>query len=59
MLGQNGIQIERQQEYTQRFDVDRFGRYCQFRIQNSSGVIGIRSVVLEEFEGEREPRTHV
>ena len=59
MLGSAGVQIERQQEYTERFPVDMLGRYCQFRIQCSTGAIGIRSVILEDFEDQREPRTHI
>jgi hypothetical protein len=58
-IGYNGVQIERQQESTERFDVDMFGRYCQFRIANTQGTIGIRSVFLEEFEDQREPRTQL
>jgi hypothetical protein len=59
MLGSNGIQIERGQESTERFDVELFGRYCQFRIENFNGTIGVRSVVLEGYEDQREPRTNV
>ena len=59
MLGGNGVQIEREQETTERFDVDMFGGYCQFRIQNTTGTIGIRSVVLEEYEDQREARTQL
>jgi len=59
MLGSNGIQVERQQESTERFNVDLVGRYCQFRIENASGSIGVRSVILEDFEDDREPRHHV
>lgn len=58
-LGNNGVQVEREQEGTERFDVDMHGRYCQFRITNTSGTIGIRSVVLEDYEAQREPRHHV
>ena len=59
MLGYNGVQIERNQESTERFQVDMFGRYCQFRIQNNVGAIGVRSVILEDYEAQREPRTQV
>jgi hypothetical protein len=59
MLGYNGVQIERQQESTERFSVDMFGHYCQLRIENSVGAIGIRSIVLEDYEDQREPRTQV
>ena len=59
MLGHNGVQLERQQESTERFSVDLFGRYCQFRIQNTSGTLGIRSVIVEEFEDQRAPRTEI
>jgi len=59
MLGNNGIQLERPQESTERFDVGMFGRYCQFRFENNAGTIGIRSVILEGFEDQREPRTQV
>lgn len=59
MIGYNGVQIERQQESTERFQVDMFGRFCQFRIQNTQGTIGIRAVVLEDFEDQREVRTQL
>lgn len=59
MLGANGVQIERQQESTERFTVDMLGKYCQFRIENTQGTIGIRSVVLEDFEDQRAPRTQL
>jgi hypothetical protein len=59
MLGQNGVQLERQQESTERFSVDMYGRYCQFRIQNTIGTLGIRSVIVEDFEDQRAPRTEV
>jgi hypothetical protein len=59
MLGYNGVQIERNQESTERFQVDMFGRYCQFRIENSVGAVAIRSVILEGYEAQREPRTQV
>jgi hypothetical protein len=59
MLGYNGVQIERKQESTERFQVDMFGRYCQFRIENSVGAVAIRSVILEGYEAQREPRTQV
>ena len=58
-IGYNGVQIERQQESTERFEVDMFGRYCQFRVSNTQGTVGIRSVVLEEFEDQREARTQL
>ena len=57
-LGENGIQVEREQEATERFQVDMSGRYCQFKIENTSGSIGVRSVVLEDYEDDREPRHH-
>ena len=59
MLGNNGIQVEREQEGTERYAVDLDGRYCQFRIQNSAGSIGVRSVILEDYEAQREPRHHI
>lgn len=58
-IGYNGVQIERLQESTERFQVDMFGRYCQFRISNTQGTIGIRAIFLEEFEDQREPRTQL
>lgn len=59
MLGSNGIQVEREQVSTERFPVNMFGRYCQFRIENDEGYLGIRSVILEDYEDQREPRTQV
>ena len=59
MLGNNGIQVERPQESTERFDVDMTGRYCQFKIRNTTGSIGVRTVILEGYEDQREPRTQV
>jgi len=59
MLGANGIQVERQQQSTERFDVSGYGRYCQFRIQNDEGFLGVRSVIVEDYEDQREPRTQV
>jgi hypothetical protein len=49
MLGYNGVQLERQQESTERFTVDLYGRYCQFRIQNVMGTLGISSVIIGDF----------
>ena len=59
MLGYNGIQVEREQEVTERFPIDMTGRYCQFRIENSVGSVGIRSVILEDNEDQREPRHQI
>lgn len=59
MLGKNGVQLERQQESTERFDVGMRGRYCQFRIENTQGTIGIRSVIVEDYEDQREPRPQI
>jgi hypothetical protein len=59
MLGNNGIQVEREQEITERYPIDMRGRYCQFRIENTTGSVGVRSVVLEDYEDAREPRHHV
>jgi hypothetical protein len=59
MLGNNGIQVERPQESTERFDVDMTGRYCQFKIRNTRGSIGVRTVILEGYEDQREPRTQL
>jgi hypothetical protein len=58
MLGNNGIQVEREQQGTERFDINMRGRFCQLRIENTVGSIGIRSVVLEDYEDSREPRHH-
>jgi hypothetical protein len=59
ILGNNGIEVEREQEATSRFNVAMHGRYCQFRIQNTQGSIGVRSVIVEDYEDQREPRHHV
>jgi hypothetical protein len=56
MLGANGIQLERKQEETERFQIGLKSRYIQFKIENTQGTINIRQVSLEAYEDEREPR---
>jgi hypothetical protein len=58
MLGDNGIQIERQQEETERFPVELKARYLQFKIENSQGYMGVRTVSVDAFEDQRPPRHH-
>jgi hypothetical protein len=58
MLNKSGVELEREQETTERFNIGMMGRYCQLRIENSQGTVGIRSIIFEGFEDEREPRTH-
>jgi hypothetical protein len=56
MLGYNGVQIERMQEDTERYNVGLKGRYIQFKIENTEGALNIRTVSLEAYEDQREPR---
>ena len=59
MLGYNGIQIEREQEVSQRYRVKMFGRYCQLRIANTSGAVTLRAIVFEGFEDQRQERSQI
>lgn len=56
MLGDNGIQLEREQEDTERFSIGLMGRYVQFKIENTQGYLAIRSLSTEAYEDQREPR---
>jgi len=56
MLGDNGIQLEREQEDTERFGVGLMGRYVQYKIENTQGYLAIRSLSTESYEDQREPR---
>jgi hypothetical protein len=58
ILGYNGVQIERQQQTTERYSVNLMGRYVQFKIENSSGYINLRTVTTDSYEDQREPRAH-
>jgi hypothetical protein len=57
MLGYNGVQIERMQEDTERYNVGLKGRYIQFKIENTEGTLNVRTVSLEAYEDQREPRS--
>jgi hypothetical protein len=59
MIGYNGIQIEREQEVSQRYQVNMFGRYCQLRIANTSGAVTLRTIVFEGFEDQRQERSQI
>jgi hypothetical protein len=52
------VQIERRQETTERYPVNLMGRYIQFKIENSTGYVNVRTVTVDRFEDQREPRTH-
>lgn len=58
-IGYNGVELEREQEDTHRARVQMFGRYCQLRISNDQGSLGVRSVIFEGFEDQRAPRNHI
>lgn len=58
MLGYNGVQIERRQEFSERFPVNLMARYIQYKIENSTGYINIRHVSIDSYEEQREPRAH-
>jgi hypothetical protein len=58
MLGYNGVQIERRQETTERYPVNLMGRYMQFKIENSTGYVNVRTVTVDSCEDQREPRLH-
>jgi hypothetical protein len=58
ILGNNGVQIERRQEASERFSVNLMARYVQFKIENTTGYINIRRVTIDSFEDQREPRSH-
>jgi len=53
------VQIEREQEITKRYRVGMFGRYCQLRICNDQGAFGLRSVIFEGFEDQRQERSQM
>jgi hypothetical protein len=59
MLGNNGIQIEREQEKTFRYTVRMKGRYFQVRISSVQGKLGVRSILLESYEDQRQTRAMV
>ena len=59
MMGENGIQIEREQEVSQRYQVNMFGRYCQLRIANANGAVNLRTIVFEGFEDQRQERSQI
>ena len=59
MLGDDGIEIEREQEVSQRYQVKMFGRYCQLRIANTSGAVTLRTIVFEAFEDQRQERNQI
>lgn len=59
MLGNNGVQIEREQEVSQRYQVNMFGRYCQLRMTNTSGAVNLRTIVFEGFEDQRQERSQI
>ncbi len=59
MLGYNGVQIEREQEVSQRYQVNMFGRYCQLRIANTTGAVTLRTIVFEGFEDQRQERSQI
>jgi hypothetical protein len=56
ILGYNGIQLEREQEDTERFPIGLMGRYVQFRVENTQGYLAIRNLSVESYEDQREPR---
>jgi hypothetical protein len=58
-IGYYGAQVERQQERSNRFPVNMFGRYCQLRITNTQGYIGFRTIAFEGFEDQRAERSQV
>jgi len=58
-IGHNGVQIERQQERSNRFQVGMYGRYCQLRISNDSGYLGLRAIVFEGMEDQRAERSQL
>src|SRR6266850_627045 len=57
MLGYNGVEIERLQQSSERYDVNRLGRYVQYKIECSQGHMQIRQISHEDFGDQREPRT--
>lgn len=58
MLGYNGIQVERRQESTERYPVELMARYVQFKVENTTGYINIRTITIDSYEDQREPRAH-
>jgi hypothetical protein len=58
MLGNNGVQIERKQECSERFPVNLMSRYIQFKLENKTGYINIQTVSIDSYEDQREPRSH-
>jgi len=58
-LGYNGVQLEREQEISKRYRIGMFGRYCQLRIGNEQGTFGLRSVIFEGFEDQRQERSQI
>jgi hypothetical protein len=56
-IGYNGVEIEREQEDSHRARVQMFGRYCQLRITNDQGSLGVRSIIFEGFEDQRQERS--
>jgi hypothetical protein len=59
MLGNHGVQLERMQEQSERFNIGLKGRYIQFKIENAQGTMNIREVIVEAYEDEREPRSQI
>lgn len=55
MLGYQGVQLERLQNETERYNIGLKSRYVQMKIENTQGAVNIRQVSLEAYEDQREP----
>jgi hypothetical protein len=59
VLGNNGQQIEREQETSYKYTVRMKGRYAQIRLQSTQGKLAVKTIQLEAYEDERATRKMV
>jgi len=56
MLGDNGVMIEKNEESTERYQLNLKARYIQLKIENEQGFLNIRAIMPDAFEDQRAPR---
>jgi hypothetical protein len=56
MLGESGIMVEKNEESTERYQINLKARYIQLKIENTQGFLNIRTIMPDAFEDQRSPR---
>jgi hypothetical protein len=56
MLNESGVMIEKNEESTERYQINLKARYIQLKLENMQGFLNIRTIMPDAFEDQRAPR---